>query len=112
MNQQKTSKKPYIILAVIVILAACVYFYFQGSGTPAVGGLLEASGDTPDVSAEVTALFSQIRSLQIDTTLFKDPSYLTLRDYTVPIPVLNVGRVNPFAPLSGILNYTSGSSTH
>jgi hypothetical protein len=102
MNQQKSSKKPYVIIGIVVVLAACVYFYFQGTSTSNVTGLLQANGDTPDVSAQVTALFNQIQSLQIDATLFKDPGYLTLRDYSVKIPVLNVGRVNPFAPLPGV----------
>jgi hypothetical protein len=114
MNQRISSKKPYIIIAIVVILAACVYFYYQGTGTSNVSGLLQASGDNPDVSAEVTAIFSQIQALKIDKTLFADVGYSSLQDNSVPVPPQNVGRLNPFAPIPGVKTPGTvvGGTTH
>ncbi len=102
MNQRASSKKPYIIIAIVVVLAASAYFYFQGTSTSNVSGLLQATGDTSDVSAQVTAILNQIKSLKIDTALFTDTGYVTLKDYSVPVPAQNVGRANPFAPIPGV----------
>lgn len=101
MNTQKTSKKPYIIIAVIVVIAVIVYFYYQGTITPASTTLSATDIADQAVGAQVLNLLHEITSLKIDTSIFKDPAYLTLRDYTVLIPSLPVGRVNPFAPLPG-----------
>lgn len=105
MNTQKSSSKSIWIIVIIVVIAACAYFYFQGTAVPDTSGLLQ-SADTADVSAQVLGLLNQIQSLQIDTGLFKDPGYLTLRDYSVPIPTQGVGRINPFAPIPGVTNHS------
>ena len=97
------------IILIIVAIAAAAYFYFQGTKVPDTSALLQ-SADNPDVSAQVFSLLGQIQSLHIDTGLFTDPGYLTLRDYSVAIPSLNVGRVNPFAPLPGVVNHTDVSA--
>ena len=104
MNTPKTSKKNIVIIVVIIIAAIIGYFYYEGS-TPVTNSSLQttaASDDAQAVGARVLALLNQIRSLKIDTSIFKDPSYMTLRDYSVAIPQENVGRPNPFAPLSGM----------
>ena len=99
-NTKPTSKKPYLIIGVVVVILAFVHFYSKGSGSENAS-LLEQSSQNTDVSVQVTALFNQIKFLRIDTSLFKDPAYKTLRDYSVAIPQQNVGRTNPFAPVSG-----------
>lgn len=89
-----------LILAAVIICFALGFFFFQGSSAP--DGMLVPEAATVPVSADVLSLLNQIQSLRIDTSLFKNPAYQTLRDYTVPIPELNVGRTNPFAPLPGM----------
>ncbi|MDE2041121.1 MAG: hypothetical protein KGI59_01905 [Patescibacteria group bacterium] len=100
MHPQKSSKKPYLIILAVVAIGAVAYFYYQGTAAPASATLDQSPAN--DVSAQVIALLQQIQSLHIDTTLFSDPAYATLRDYSVPIQSENVGRVNPFAPVPGI----------
>ncbi len=104
MNTQSTPHRTWIWVTIIIVVAGIGYFYFYGGTTPASSGLVQTSaGNTSgsDVGAQVLTLLNQIQSLKIDTSIFSDPGYLTLRDYSVAIPPVNVGRPNPFAPLPG-----------
>lgn len=107
-NASTSSKKPLIIVIAIVVIAALGYFYYSGS-TPSTSGTLISSANANDqaVGAQVLGILNQVKTLRIDTALFSDPGYQTLRDHTVPIPPQNVGRTNPFAPIPGVP--TSGS---
>ena len=113
MNTQPTSHKTWIWATVIVIAAAIGYFYFYGNSASTPSTLLSSSptSDSAIVGAQVLGLLNQIQSLKIDTSIFTDPGYNTLRDYSVAIPPVNVGRPNPFAPLPGFSN-TAPAPTH
>ncbi len=93
-------RKSTIIVVLVIVAAGIAYFYYEGFPSPDSSSL-QASSDEASVGTQVLDLLNQIRSLKIDTSLFSDPAYLTLRDYTVQIPPENVGRTNPFAPLPG-----------
>lgn len=104
MNQKKSSKSTIISIVLIVVVALIAYFYYE-STIPVSNSGLQTTTETSDAQAagmRVLSLLNQIRSLKIDTSIFKDPAYLTLRDYSVAIPQENVGRPNPFAPLPGV----------
>ncbi len=92
-----------IIIVVVVVLAAMAYFYTQGGSAPASGGLV-SEGLDGDVGLAEVNLLNQIQSIQINTSLFGDAEYLSLRDYTVDIPSQPIGRQNPFAPIPGVGN--------
>lgn len=103
MNKTISSKKNIIVAVLVVLVLVTGYFYFSG-GTPSSDtGLLEVAqtSEATVVAARVLSLLNQIKSLNIDTSIFSDPAYQTLRDYSVVISPQNVGRANPFAPLSG-----------
>ncbi len=104
MNTPKKSLKSIIIIASIIIVALIAYFYYEGSIAVSNSSLTSSAvdADAQQVGLRVMALLNQIKSLKIDTALFRDPSYSTLRDYSVAIPQQNVGRPNPFAPLPGM----------
>ena len=94
-----------IILIIVVIVAAGAYFYFEGSPASLSGDSLlqaDSNAQAEAAGAQVLILLNQIQSLSIDTSLFSDPGWNTLVDYTVPIPPENVGRSNPFAPIPGV----------
>ena len=103
MNTQKSSTKNWIIIGVVIVVAAGAYFFFMG-GSPTSSGTLQATGGdaTGLVGTQVLSLLNQIRTLRIDSALFKDPAYLSLHDFSVTIPQQNVGRANPFAPIPGM----------
>jgi hypothetical protein len=106
-------KKNTIIIIIVVLIAGAVYFYFFGGAAPESETLEAKVNPEIQVSAtRVLGLLNQIKSLKIDPKIFESPEYQTLRDYSVAIPQLNVGRSNPFAPLPGVSsNPTSRSNT-
>lgn len=110
MNTQKSSKKTIWIIVIIVVIAAVAYFYFEGASVPSTSGLLQTP-ESPDVTTQVIGLLAQIQAIRIDSALFTDPAYQTLRDYSVAIPPQNVGRTNPFAPIPGVVNHSTVTGT-
>lgn len=105
MNSKPSSFKSTIVVLIIMALVLGGYFYWSGnsSSTQSSGtSTLDASSDQAAVGVQVLNLLNQIQSLRIDTSLFTDAGYRTLRDYSVPIPSVDVGRPNPFAPLPGV----------
>ena len=106
----KSSNKTWIWIVLIVIVAGLGYFYLYGSSNQTSSSLTATSDTNSAVGVQVLGLLSQIQSLKIDTAIFSDAGYRTLRDYSVVIPPVNVGRPNPFAPLPGSLSSSANSN--
>ncbi len=105
-------KNTILIIVIVAALAGGVYFYYQGSATPGSDTLqTEISPEVQASATRVLNLLNQIKSLKIDGSLFKSAEFQTLQDYSVPIPPVDVGRVNPFAPLPGNAPAPSPSRT-
>jgi hypothetical protein len=100
---QKSSKLTYIILFVVVAAAMLYYFYFAGTTSPESLTLQEVSLQNQAAGIRVLNLLNEINSLRIDNVFFNEQAYKTLRDYTVDIPALPVGRPNPFSPVPGLV---------
>lgn len=99
MKTSSSSHLTTILIVIAVIIAAVAYFYFQGSGgSDASGSLLVQTGGE-DVGLDTIRLLEQIQTVQIDASLFSEPAYKALLDYSVAIPPQNVGRPNPFSPI-------------
>ncbi|MFA6295650.1 MAG: hypothetical protein WC666_04555 [Candidatus Paceibacterota bacterium] len=103
MNNQKPPKKTqtYIFIGVLVLLAIIFYFYQSGKGSSS-DTLEEVDMSNQMVGANILNLLNQISSLKIDKKLFSEPTYMALKDYTVEITPISVGRANPFAPIPGV----------
>ena len=99
----KTSKLTYLVLVLGVLVAALVYFYISGNKTPESLTLQALDNANQVAGVKVLNLLNEINSLKIDGAVFNDSSYRTLRDYTVEIPELPVGRSNPFSPVPGMV---------
>jgi hypothetical protein len=108
MNTTSTSNKTWVWALIIVIVAGLAYYFYENS-TPASPVSANDADDT--VGTQVLSLLNQIQSLHIDPSIFQDPGYMTLRDYSVVIPPVPVGRTNPFAPLSGTSSASAASES-
>ena len=96
------SKTGIIVIIVVIILVIAYFYYEGGSGSSTAStSLLQQQASDQSIGAAELSLLDQIQSLKIDTSLFQDPAYKTLVDYSVPIPQDGVGRPNPFAPFPG-----------
>ncbi len=100
MNKGQINKKLMITMGILLLAALIYYFYNSGSSKPTTS--LVVGRDVGGVGAQELQLLNQIRSLRIETDLFKDPAYTSLVDYSVAIKSENVGRPNPFAPVAGV----------
>ncbi|HEY0980279.1 MAG TPA: hypothetical protein VGE18_02630 [Candidatus Paceibacterota bacterium] len=56
-------------------------------------------GQTSMAANEFSGLLSSVNSISIDTSIFQNAAYKTLRDYPVMLGTDIIGRINPFAPV-------------
>jgi hypothetical protein len=120
------SKKVKIFSIVIIVIALLIWVMstMGGNDTAPIatptnkgGSLTTSVGVRPATGTAVTdagtndfsILLSSINSIDIDTSIFNNPAYKTLRDYPVSLGSDTVGRVNPFAPVGTDQN--PGTST-
>ncbi|MFA6404840.1 MAG: hypothetical protein WCW03_02465 [Candidatus Paceibacterota bacterium] len=97
--KNQSSKKSWLIISGIIIIAIIVYFMFF-SGTPDIEDqtMLQMT-NAEETGMDVLSLLNQIQSLRIDSEFFDSTVYKSLQDYSVAIPTQDVGRDNPFAPI-------------
>lgn len=88
-------KQNKIFVAGFVVLFAGVLYYWSTStgSTPTL-----TSSDTTPVTQELILASNKLSAIRLDTSLFDDPVYLSLNNFSVPIPPQPFGRRNPFAP--------------
>jgi hypothetical protein len=89
-------KKNRMYIGIVLLLAAgfWVYMtYFTGSS----GELLTSNASSP-LSQDVLLTLSNLNTLKLDDSIFSDPVFTSLSDYSVAIPPEAAGRRNPFAP--------------
>ncbi|MEY2664852.1 MAG: hypothetical protein RIT04_660 [Candidatus Parcubacteria bacterium] len=115
-QQTNSNSKTFILLGILLVLGGVYYLYTSGNKTVSDAGLapgsdtgsIDTSFATADVSdgsdlvtPDVLSILNKIRELRIDPAIFQDASYQSLVDFSIAIPPENVGRPNPFAPISG-----------
>lgn len=84
-------------IGIVLFLAAgfWVYMtYFTGGSSK---DLLVESSASP-LSQDVLITLSNINTIKLDASIFSDPVFTSLSDYSVAIPPEVAGRRNPFAP--------------
>ena len=81
----------------VVLLAALMYFMFFAGDTPE--GEVVTQSESDSVSRELIITLSNLNTIRLDDSIFKDSVFMSLSDFGVQIPPQNVGRRNPFAPI-------------
>jgi hypothetical protein len=95
-----------VIACIAVVLGAGFWF---GLGTDgAKDALLTEDIVTPENKALLGSL-ATLKSITLDTSLFSDPAYLSLRDFSTQIIGEPVGRDNPFS--SGLFIQATGTAS-
>jgi hypothetical protein len=94
--------KKGIISILIIVLLFVVYSIFI-KPDPEQEALLKSTASAKTgseiVGADIIKALNQIESLKLDQSIFADIVYLSLIDRSQEIPLEEVGRSNPFAPL-------------
>lgn len=118
-----TTYHKFLVSFAIVVLFTSLYFYFSnGLKTEALtpvssGSSLATTVPTSKVSideqiAQDTAFISTLTSLtkiKIDTTIFSNNAFINLNDNTVTIEPSPTGRANPFSPVDGNVQVSTGT---
>ena len=107
MNQQPQNQKSgamtYIFLIIILVAGGIAYFYFMGNQGSGSIGLEVVDTSKQAAGIRVLNLLNEISGIEINDKIFGDNAYQLLRDNTVSIPALPIGRANPFAPVPGMV---------
>lgn len=111
-------KKVLVIVGIIVLIIVLVTI-FSGKNETQTGSLISSSGDVvspvtgeDEIGEEFLVTLLNLRTIQLDETLFSDQKFRSLEDFTITlIPEGNVGRSNPFAPIGTDVDTTTAGTT-
>lgn len=92
-------KQNKIILIVLVIIIAGFAWYGLAERTPTNTLLTNDSRAESSVAEqEILRLLLDMRSIRLDSSIFENPAFASLRDFGRSIVPEPVGRTNPFEP--------------
>lgn len=94
-----TTKNILIVVAALVVFGGLYWYYFAGSS---IEPSLTASGPDTAVEARFTSILGQLQPISFDTSIFSDARFAGLVDLATPITPEGSGRIDPFAPISGV----------
>lgn len=90
-----------IIGAIVVVAAFFIYTYFFTSpATPALSAT-SAQSATAVSDQDLIVLLSTLHTIKLDDSIFSDPTFQSLTDFSTALVPEPVGRTDPFSPLSG-----------
>lgn len=90
-----SQNKFFIILGGVALALAVWYSLTSSSGGAAI---LSAEGGAGP-GQEVVDILRQLDAVKLDGTIFSEPAFVSLKDFSTQIVPEPVGRQNPFAPL-------------
>ena len=99
-----------IVIVVALLVAVGVWIGLSSSGNP-TGSLLstqDVGGNGPDQDLVATLL--ALRAVKLDGSIFSDPGFQNLKDFSTQIIPEPIGRPNPFAPLGSNVVITDTST--
>ena len=89
-------------IAIFVGLLVPAYFLITGTTSSTTSdGSVTTSVPTSEAEAVFVNLASQLVPLSYDTTILSDPRFTSLVDLHTAVLPEQIGRKDPFAPLSG-----------
>lgn len=110
MQEKPKGNSNLIILAVIVVaIGVAGYFYIgRDQSTDATLTITKGSPASLDDNQLLAAL-RDLKRHNLDNSLFSDPLWLSLTDFSKPLVLQEPGRPNPFAPFNST-NSTASST--
>ena len=102
-------RNKFFLIGIIIIVLVGAWFGLTSSSAPAPA-LTSAGADTSGDEAIVSSLLA-LQAITLSGTIFSNPAYASLQDFTTAIIPVPAGRPDPFAPLSQQSAYASGTST-
>lgn len=97
--KSNTSPTPFII-AIIVAAAGLYWYFFMGSDTQLP---LTVAVENP-AQTKFQMLVSELKPISFNTGIFADPRFNALVDLSTTVSPEASGRLDPFAPIPGVLS--------
>lgn len=96
-----TLKNLVLILISLVLFGAAYMLLVRNSENSDVGGgdMFGAEGDITVRTNQILADTKKIDGYKLDTSIFSDERFNSLKDTHISIPDVYTGRRNPFAPV-------------
>lgn len=91
-----TNKRTMILLLLLVAVSAIAYPMLRGDSATTAEDTELQDGVASD---EVLSILTVLQSINLDTTVLSNKTFNSLLDFTMPLPVMSLGRLNPFATL-------------
>ena len=96
------NNKTYIFVGIGILLVVGAWWGLSG-GTPSDSLLTtQSTSNLSDTEKGLVDTLLQLRAVTLSGTIFSDPAFMVLRDFGTQIVPEPVGRLNPFAPATGI----------
>lgn len=106
-----------ILLVLLIIVAFAGYYYVYKKDAPSNSDLSSTestgavAGEAP-IGKDLIEKLAMLQSLDIDENFFKDKTFNSLTDFSVPLDnSLQTGRDNPFSPISSSEKAVSSSGS-
>lgn len=97
------SGKLKTLLLAVVVVAALYYAFvlFTGDTAPESTSVVATELDLrrQAVEQDVIAELERLQRIELDDQFFASPVFRALQDFAKPLPNVEVGRPNPFAPV-------------
>ena len=101
-----------ISLAILAVVGSAGYFYITrdrvSDSDLLVGIPVE---EVATVDGDLLSALSDLRTLQLDDSIFSDPKFLSFQNFSTTIQPQPAGRQNPFAPLTSLSPIGQQSTT-
>ncbi len=96
----KSELKNIIVFVAILggLYLAWIFFFSSDEEPTSTIGPTEAGGE---IGGDILPILSDLKTIKLDTKVFDDPVFKSLKNFSVELPKEEAGRVNPFAPLDG-----------
>jgi len=95
----KINKNVVLIIGLVIVAAAGYYTFTREPSNDAAITVTAGTG-TPIVGQELVIELNRLKSLRnLNTDILSDPIFISLTDFTQPVPSQPTGRLNPFAPV-------------
>jgi hypothetical protein len=94
-------KNMFIFLIVLVAIAGGYIYFFRGGDVFQIktgGEHAAATSEARAAQQQLISLLRDLRAIKLDLSVFEDPRFRSLTDFTPVIEPEPVGRENPFAP--------------
>ena len=104
-----------LFIGIIVVLAAVFWYGLSSSSTPAPILTTDTVSGSPSLESsdqELVTTLLALRAVTLSGTIFQDPAFTSLSDFSTAIVPEPVGRDNPFAPLSGSATTSTKDNPH